>query len=88
MIMQTITFEQIAARVAAFHAAENAPAAVACRAVEALRAALDACAPTERREILALVADLGSGVRFMPVVRGLRCHEISRSCEPPRLQGE
>ena len=34
-----------------------APAAAVFRALEALRSALDACAPTERAEILALIAD-------------------------------
>jgi hypothetical protein len=52
-----LTFDEITQRVAAFHAEQNAPAAVACRALEALRAALDACAPGERREIVQLVRD-------------------------------
>ena len=55
--MRTISFDTIHAEVTAFHATHNAPAAVACRVVETLRSALADCAPSERREILALVAD-------------------------------
>ena len=50
-------FDQLAAEHACREAAHNTPAAVACRALEALRAALDACEPAERREVLQLVRD-------------------------------
>ena len=56
--MQTITFAEIHARTAAFHATHNAPAAVAVRAVDTLRAALEDCAAAERRDVLDLLRDV------------------------------
>lgn len=53
--MATITFAEIAERVAAHRVTEaerNAPSAVACEALDALRTALAACTPEERVEIL------------------------------------
>ena len=57
--MSVVTFEQIAARVAAHQVAEaarNAPVAVARRAAFALRSVLSDLAPDQRREILELLA--------------------------------
>lgn len=58
--MKILTFAELHAEVAAFHAAEaerNLPAAVAVRAIETLRSALEDCTSVERAEILALLAD-------------------------------
>ena len=58
--MALLTFEQLHAEVAAFHAAEaarNAPAARAVAAVEALASALAECSARECAEILELLGD-------------------------------
>jgi hypothetical protein len=74
--MATITFEQIAQRVArhqSTEAARNAPAAVARRAVYTLASALADLGADERREILELLvletAELGAPV---PAIQGAR----------------
>lgn len=63
-MMAILTFAELHAEVAAFHAreaAENAPLAVACRALDTLRAALAEMGQLERDEIVdelaALVAE-------------------------------
>jgi hypothetical protein len=55
-----ISFAELHAEVAAFHAAEaarNAPAAVAVSAIDTLRAALEDCTSAERADVLALLTD-------------------------------
>jgi hypothetical protein len=58
--MTLLTFAELHAEVAAFHAAEaarNTPAGVARRAIYELRAALADLTPIERREVFAVLAD-------------------------------
>ncbi len=64
--LRPITFDQIATEVAAYWAEQNAPAAIACRTIETLTAALEGCTVDERAEVLALLAD-----EIRPIIAGL-----------------
>ena len=55
--MKTISFAEINAQTAVFHAVHNTPAAVAVRAIETLFSALAECEPVERAEILCLLGE-------------------------------
>jgi hypothetical protein len=58
--MKTLTFAELHAEVAAFHAAEAArhtPAAIACAAIDTLQSALADCSAAARHDVLDLLKE-------------------------------
>lgn len=62
--MRHLPFPDLHARVTAFHAEHNAPAAIACRALDTIREALDEMTTDDRAELRGLLVQLVAEVEW------------------------